>query len=198
MTRFSFCVTTALLLVVLAGCDNSDAPADSANTVPAQPTGDTSGAANGSQVAHDRDDPPAEPDSSGSTNTASFESAALKQAMLDVTVDLLKKQDPNTGADAVRTQVESAIAQIRKDVPDFLRLSRENERKLQAGTPIEGVDKRITEAEAFLNNTGIQLTGLVASLLPQHKAGTLSPVRTELLAQLIVADMKKTNAALTE
>tara|TARA_R110002072_G_C7945043_1_gene532779 strand:- start:52 stop:561 length:510 start_codon:yes stop_codon:yes gene_type:complete len=169
--------------VVLAGCGKSDAPADSANPAPAQSTGDTSDA---------------EPDRGASTNSARIESAALKQAMLDVTLDLMKKQDPNTDPDAVRTQVESAIAQIRKDVPDFLMLSGENEKKLQAGTQVEGVDKRITEAEAFLNDTGIQLTGLVASLLPQHKAGTLSPVGTELLAHLIVADMKKTKAALTE
>ena len=118
--------------------------------------------------------------------------------MLDVTLDLMKKQDPNTDPDAVGTQVESAIAQIRKDVPDFVMLSGENEKKLQAGIQVEGVDKRITEAEAFLNDTGIQLTGLVAFLLPQHKAGTLSPVGTELLAHLIVADMEKAKAALTE
>ena len=198
MTRFSFCAPTALLLVILAGCGNSDAPADSANSAPAQSTGDASDAANGSQPAQDRDDPPMEPESSGSTNSASIESAALKQAMLEVTVELMQKQDPNTDPDTVRTQVESAIAKIRKDVPDFLMLSGENEKELKAGTQIDGVDKRITEAEAFLNDTGIQLTGLVASLLPQLKAGTLSPVQTELLAQLIVADMKKAKAALTE
>lgn len=76
-------------------------------------------------------------------------------------------------------------------------VSAEDEKKLGAGTPIEGVDKRIADAEAFLNEYGIQLSGLVQSLLPQHKAGDLNPVRTELFAHLIVADMKKAAAALT-
>ncbi|PAY16789.1 hypothetical protein CKO51_24930 [Rhodopirellula sp. SM50] len=80
---------------------------------------------------------------------------------------------------------------------NFLMVSAEDEKKLGAGTPIEGVDKRIADAEAFLNEYGIQLSGLVQSLLPQHKAGDLNPVRTELFAHLIVADMKKAAAALT-
>ena len=76
-------------------------------------------------------------------------------------------------------------------------VSVEDEKKLGAGTEIEDADKRIVDAEAFLSESGIQLSGLVQSLLPQHKAGDLNPVRTELLAHLIVADMKKAKAALT-
>ena len=193
MIRCSICISTALLFVVLAGCGNSNTPANT----PDPATGDNSDALNDSQVAQDNGQAPSETETAGSTSTGAIESTALKQAMIEISVDLMAKQQPNTEPDAVRAKVENAIAQIRKDVPDFLILSAENERMLQAGTQIEGVDKRIADAESFLNDTGIQLTGLVTSLLPQHKAGTLSPVRTELLAQLIVADMKKTQAALT-
>ena len=116
--------------------------------------------------------------------------------MVEVTFELMKEQQPGTEFDAVRTQVETAIVQVRKEVPDFLMVSAEDEKKLGAGTPIEGADKRIADAEAFLNESGLQLSGLVQLLLPQHKAGDLNPVRTELLAHLIVADMKKAEAAL--
>ena len=117
--------------------------------------------------------------------------------MIDVAAELMKEQQPNAEPDAIRAQVENAIAQIRKDVPNFLMVSAETEEKLQAGTPVEGAPRRITDAEAFLNEYGLQLSGLVKSLLPRHKAGSLNPVRTELLAQLIVADMKKAQDALT-
>ena len=133
----------------------------------------------------------------GEEEDSAIESAALKQAMVDVTINLMKKQQTNVDPNAVRTQVENGIIQIRKEIPEFLIVSVETEQQLQAGTQIEGCDEKISDAEAFLNEAGIQLTGLVVSLLPQHKAGTLSPVQTELLAQLIVADMKKTQAALT-
>ena len=119
------------------------------------------------------------------------------QAMIDVAADLMKEQQPNAEPDAIRAQVENAIAQIRKDVPNFLMVSAETEEKLQAGTPVEGAPRRITDAEAFFNEYGLQFGGLVETLLPQHKAGSFDPVRTELLAQLIVADMKKAQDALT-
>ena len=75
-------------------------------------------------------------------------------------------------------------------------ISAETEGKLQAGTPVEGVANRIASAEAFLNDHGLQISGLVKSLLSKYKAGNLNAVRTELLAQLIVADMKKAQEAL--
>jgi len=59
------------------------------------------------------------------------------------------------------------------------------------------VAKRIADAEALLNNYVGQLSGVVQWLLPRHKAGNLDAVRTELLAQLIVADMKKAQDALS-
>ena len=76
-------------------------------------------------------------------------------------------------------------------------VSAETEAKLQAGTPIEDAAKRIADAEGFFNEFEIQLSGLIRSLLPQHKAGSLSPIRTEVRAQLLVADRGKAEEALT-
>lgn len=188
MTRSSLCLFTAMLFFILAGCGNSNTPADSADQAKREFSSDTAGAPNSAQT---------ETETIESTNTGAIESAALKQEMVEVTFGLMKKQQPSTDLDSVRTQVETAIVQIRKAVPDFLMVSAENEKKLRAGTPLEGADKRIADAEAFLNESGFEFSGLVQSLLPQHKAGDLNPVRTELFAHLIAADMKKAKAALT-
>jgi len=197
MYRLRFCIVAALLLAVVAGCDNSTAPIDSAGVQPNESTGDASTIADDPQPTRELVDSQPESDIAQSTNTTATESATLKQAMIDVAADLMKEQQPNTAPDAVRSQVEKAIAQIRKDIPDFLMVSAETEEKLQAGTPVEGAARRIADAEAFFNEYGLPLSGLVKSLLPQFKAGTLNPVRTELLAQLVVADMKKAQHALT-
>ena len=188
MIRNSLCLLTAMLFVVLAGCGNSNTPADSDDQAKRELSPDSEGAPNSART---------ETETTESTNTGAVESAALKQEMVEVTVELMKKHQPSTEPDAVRAQVDTAIVQVRKEVPDFLMVSAEDEKKLRAGSLIEGSDKRIADAEAFLNESGLQLSGLVQSLLPQHNAGDLNPVRTELLAQLIVADMKKAEAALT-
>ncbi len=134
--------------------------------------------------------------SESKANAGKIESAALKQAMIDVATLTMKLQDPNTETNAVERQVESAITQIRKEVPEFLMVSAETEQQLLAGKAIESAAKRIAEAETFLSDSGVEFSGLVRSLLPEHKAGNLSPLRTELLAQLITADMKKIESAL--
>ena len=172
-------------------------PTDSAVVQPHESTDDASTVEDDSQPTKDIVDSQPELETARSTNTTATVSATLKQAMIDVSVDLMKEQQPDTEPDAVRSQVEEAIAQIRKNVPDFLVVSTETEEKLQAGTPVQDAARRIAEAEAFLNEYVGQISGLVGCLLPQHKAGNLDAVRTELLAQLIVADMKKAQDALT-
>jgi hypothetical protein len=125
------------------------------------------------------------------------ESATLKQAMIDVAAEFIQSQQPDMDPDVARSQVETAISQIRNDIPDFLVVSAATEQKLVAGTQIESSAERIAQAEAFFSENDLQLSGMVQSLLPQHKAGSLDAVRTELLAQLIGADMRKAQEALT-
>lgn len=197
MPLFKFCASIALLLTIVAGCSNSDAPTNGDGAPPDQSTVDASTDSDDSQQTNESFDSGAPSETPESRNTAATESNTLKQAMIDVTADLMKKQQPDTGPDAIRGQVENGIAQIRKEVPNFLMVSADTEEKLKAGTQIESSNKRISDAEAFLNEYGIQRSGLVAALLQQHKTGTLSPVRTELLAQLIVADKQKAEDALS-
>jgi len=172
MLRFHNCDYLVVLLGFVAGCSDS------------QPTETSGGASTAAQISESTDEPPTE-------------STILKQEMVDAAVEIMKTQEPNTDPNEVRGQVENAIVQIRKHYPEFLIVSAEAEEKLRAGTPIHDSAKRIADAESFLSEFEIQLSGLVQSLLPQHKAGNLTPVRTELLAQLIVADMKKAERALT-
>ena len=77
-------------------------------------------------------------------------------------------------------------------------VSIDEETDLQSGAQSENAGKRIAEAEAFMNEVGIQAGGLAASLIAKHKAGDLSPVYTELLAQLIVADKTKAEKSLSK
>lgn len=193
MSRIGFCVLTVFLLAATTtGCGNST-PTDSAGVQPDESTGDGSTVEDHSQPTEDTVDSQPKPEIAESTDMPAAVSATLKQAL----VDLMKERQPDTDPDAVRSQVEDAIVQIRKDVPEFLVVSTETEEKLQAGIPVPHAAKRIADAEAFLNNYVGQLSGVVQWLLPRHKAGNLDAVRTELLAQLIVADMKKAQDALS-
>lgn len=178
MLRMTSCVTIAFLLTVVAGCGEPEASVDKG------------------QSTNEPANSPAMPETAESKSTSVKESQTLKQAMVDATAELMKGQQPEIDMAAIRNQVEKGILQIRKDFPEFLMVSVETENRLQSDTQIEGAAKSIADAEAFLNEYGIQLGGLTASLLIKHKAGNLSPVSTELLAQLIVADKAKAEKAL--
>lgn len=168
-------------------------PIDSAGAQPDESTDDGSTVEDDTQPTEDTVDSQPTTEIAESTDTAAAVNATLKQAM----IDLMKERQPDTEPDTVRSQVEGTIVQIRKDVPEFLVVSTETEEKLKAGIPVQSATKRIADAETFLNDYVGQLSGIVQWLLPQHKAGNLDAVRTELLAQLIVADMKKVQDTLT-
>ena len=198
MSCFTSHITTAALqVVIVAGCsetttlDDADDGQDNPSTV------DASTSKGNSPPATERGNSSAESDNSVSTNNAPIESVVLKQEMIDAAAELMQQQQPDTERDAVRGQVDQGIAQIREDAPDFLKVSAATEKKLQAGTPTGGAAKRIADAEAFLNEYGISQSGLVAALLQQHKTEKLTPVRAELLAQLIVAEKQRAEAALS-
>lgn len=194
MIRNSLYILIASLCVYSPGCSSSKAPVQPEKELQTNGTN----AAEKPQLTtggNTSESKAAEPELSSAD---AIESAVLKQAMVEVSVELMKKQQPNIDPEEVLKKVEYAITQIRKDVPDFLMVSAEVEKRLQANEQIKGVEKRISDATAYLNKSGSNLSGLVASLLPQYKAGTLPPVRTELLAQIVVADVQKKQAALTK
>ena len=178
MLRMTACVTIAFLLTVAAGCGEPEASVDKG------------------QSTNEPTNSPAMPETAEPKRSSATESQTLKQAMVDATAELMKGQQPEFDMAAIRNQVEKGIIQIRKDFPDFLMVSVETENRLLSDTQIEDTAKRIANAEAFLNEYGIQPGGLVASLLIKHKSGNLSPASTELLAQLIVADMTKAEKSL--
>jgi PBP1b-binding outer membrane lipoprotein LpoB len=100
MNRCSIYVSTAMLIVVLAGCGNSNMPANTPNPTTNQSTDGNSDARNDSQAAHDNGPITME------TETT-IESAALKQAMIEISVELMTKQQPNTERDAGADQLGS-------------------------------------------------------------------------------------------
>ncbi|MDG2053435.1 MAG: hypothetical protein P8J86_01880 [Phycisphaerales bacterium] len=124
-----------------------------------------------------------------------IESKVLKQAMIDAMLYLRENEPGEQDADSVPSQTERAIVEIREDMPDFLIVSKETEQKLQAGTSVIGADERIAAASASLMDFEVVLSRLVVFLLENYEAGNLSPIQTELLAQLMSANVKQAENA---
>ena len=115
MLRMPSYITIVLLLILLAGCGKPEPPVDVG------------------QPSTDPAESPAKPDTAAAENASLKESQTLKQAMVDVTMELMKEKQPDIGIDAVREQVEKGITQIREDVPGFLMVSIDEETDLQSG-----------------------------------------------------------------
>ncbi len=123
-------------------------------------------------------------------------SALLRQQMIDITSEVAKEQNAATKAEVIAKQVDDGITAIRKQDPSFLILSAKAEAKLKNGDVIEDSNARIAAAEQFLKEFGIELSGLAAFLLKKHRTSALSNERAELLAQLLVAQVKQAKKAL--
>jgi|GEM_PF-3204756 len=169
----SFCLI--LLMAMIAGCGTSEEPENPDGESPAVTNPEPS------------DEPQAESD-------------LLKQEMIDLVAELMQTQNPDADSKELLSQADQMLSkeidQVRKLSPDFLILSAENKKKLRDGTPLEDSAKRIAEGISFLREYEIELSSLVQLLITQHEAGQLTPVRTELLAQLLTADVKKVTDAL--
>lgn len=159
-------------VLLVAGCGKTETPAKSAGAAPA--------------VA----------------NSEPRESEHLKQEMFDLTVEAMRQKKPNTEQAELevqaRTMVDKAIQDLRKHDSAFMIVSPEVERKLQSNEPILDAPKRVGEALETLIDFGVEIPGLSVVLLEQHKAGTLSPRRTELLAHLLAATVKKLRSSLAD
>lgn len=120
--------------------------------------------------------------------------------MIDASVEMLLAQQPDADPKELKGQIQGTldteIEKIRKHYPEFLNLPTEVEKSLRSGTPAQGTDKRIADAEQILQQLQTPLPGLAKVMLSQHNAGTLSPGRTELLAQMMVGVVKAVEAAL--
>jgi hypothetical protein len=153
------------------------------------------------KVAYNRNDAGPSTQNLDSTSDTPAESTVLKQEMIDATVELMQAQKPDADPEASRVHVqqlvEAGIVEIRKHHPQFLIVSSDTEKRLQSGTPVPDAAERIADAERSLVESGAESPELVTVMLAQHKAGTLSPGRTELLAHLIVGAVKAHEVAST-
>lgn len=169
MLKPHYCGLTVLLLALAPGCSDS------------QSTRTTSGGAPATQ-------------NSGPGGEGPRESAVLKQEMQDFMLETLRMSDPGTDPAKVRDMVEEMITSSRSADPNFLMVSPQVEERLRAGLPIEDAAQRITDAETFLRQSGRLLPGFARLVYRDFQAGTLSPVRTELLAQIMVAATKMSDS----
>ncbi|MEL6106756.1 MAG: hypothetical protein AAFU85_11985 [Planctomycetota bacterium] len=124
------------------------------------------------------------------------ESKLLKQAMVDVTVEVMKERVPNVEMNRVKSSIERAITAFRANDRDFLRTSTDDEARLAKGKTLDSSASRIKAAKAFLTEFDIQLAGPTVSLLEAHEQGKLSGVNTELLAHLLAAQVAQARKAL--
>ena len=132
-------------------------------------------------------------------HSAPIQSSVLKQEMINLYLESPPGDSPPAAVTRTKAvqDVDAGIAKIREHAPDFLMVTRATENKLKAGQGVPGSAERIAQAEGFLEEFQIPYPSLVVRLLEQYKAGELDPVRTELLAQLMVGAMKNTVHALT-
>lgn len=168
MHRVLFSVSTALAISVLTGCDSATSSGDGQPAAKTQPEA-------------------AKPDP--------IESALLRQAMIDVSSELMKQAKPNAEPDGIIDALECFITQSRKDYPEFLMVPPAVEQQLEAGKAPDDTAERVAEGEAVLEKHEMQISPLVTGLQERHKAGKLTPVQMELLAQLITAYLKQLDRA---
>lgn len=166
-----------VFMMCIAGCSNPKQVDDSSKTAPAiqQPE---------------------------SSNEPLIESTTLKREMIDAVVEMVQFQKPGTDPKVLREDViktlDQSIKLTREHAPEFLMVSEETESELQAGSAIQDSAERIAAAEKVFAEFQVRTGAIVNMLLPQHKSGTLSPVRTELLAHLMVSDAKRIADSLTK
>jgi hypothetical protein len=177
MPRYHDHVLGLVLLTCVGGCGHSETADDSSRAAPAI------------ESRQPREDAPTE-------------SKLLKQEMIHAAVELMKARKPDADPNELRGQVEemsaAEIKKIRKQYPEFLIVSAETEQKLASGTPIADAAQRIVDAERTLETLVGKTPDLVKALHAEYKAGKLSPIRTELLAQLMVGTVKALEASLTK
>ena len=129
------------------------------------------------------------------------ESKILRQEMVAVAVEMLQTSQPGADAKKLRSQalemIEAQIGKIRETYPEFLIVSDETEERLLSGSLIQDSAIRIADAEKALREFGLAQPVLVKELLATHRSGTLSPRRTELLAQVIVGAWKQAEHAIS-
>ena len=125
------------------------------------------------------------------------ESVVLRNEMVALVTELMPPQvegAPDNGELDAELVVEEEIARTREHDPDFLIVSAELEAKLAKGQGAPDSRERVNRFLEQLDDA--PLPSAAEALLKKHRSGRLSPVRTELLAQILEGVAKAQEAAL--
>ena len=120
--------------------------------------------------------------------------------MINAVAEMTAARQPGVHESTLRanlaTRIEAEIGVNRKHNPDFLWLTEADESLLAKGDPLADSGQRIADAKKLLVEYELELPHLVRDMLSKHEVGTLSPKRTELLAQLMSNTWEQAKAAL--
>lgn len=124
------------------------------------------------------------------------ECALLRDELIRQAAEMLGDKLPE-GKDA-EDVIDAQIDKWRIHYPLFLMLEPADEKQLRTGKSIRDSSTQIKAAREFLADYEVRVGQLTKHLLDKHRVNQLTPVQQELLAQLITAEMKTAEAALTK
>lgn len=125
------------------------------------------------------------------------ESVVLRREMVALVTELMPPQVEGGPEDAeldAELVVDEEIARTREHHPDFLIVSAELEAKLARGQGATDSRERVNRLLDQLDEA--PLPSAATALLKRYQTGKLTPVRTELLAQILEGVAKAREAAL--
>lgn len=134
-------------------------------------------------------------DAANPAPSAETQSETLLAEMRKMTAESLKAQSPDLPEAEIDSKVDAMLGPELKKMqqldPGFLMVTSAQEAELKAGKSYSDVAAKVDAALKKFEEFGMELPGLTKKLVADYKAGTLSPVRSELLIQMLnVADKK--------
>jgi len=113
-------------------------------------------------------------------------------------IEIMKSQQPDADPTLLRSRLNAELEKIRAGYPGFLSVSAAAEKKLTDGSHIEDSATSIRIAQEQFFGGRQSSNPITRQLQAEMEAGSLSPVRAELLGQLMVMEWKMTVHALSQ
>lgn len=166
-------VPALLLMGLLCGCSGDSATDDAGKGA----------GSDGTPVAAD------------SPGTDEMQSQILRTEMYKLSIELLKAKSPDRSEveidGVVSSMLDSELDRMQQVDPGFLMVTPAQESELKNGKSFSDVDGKLETVLKKTEEFAVDLPEPTKKLIADYKAGTLSPIRTELLAQLLDVAEKK-------
>ena len=135
------------------------------------------------------------PTTSQSHPDAKVESQVLMAEMRKMIIESLAAKSPDASASEIETQADAVldteVKEMRSQDPDFLIVTAACEEDLKNNRGNPETDADIQAARKKFEEFAMEVPGATKKLLADYEAKTLSPVRKELLRELLELSEKK-------